>query len=163
MAELEDLKMWLWNNEEGPHVTVVTNYNKPWEKRSFFSFAGENTRQGFKAYRDKQPTALKDYFQQRRKDLEIARQQALQAGYTVSISKLVENTGHNGRRVLRGCMLLMMKPKDYRFLAYLGEEQHCGEFSPDLLSGKQLNMSNAVGAYFWRLNTEEDDDYGEAF
>ena len=136
MAELTDLKLWLWNNTEGLHVTVVTNYSTPWEKRSFFSFSGNNTLQGFKAYRDKQPTALKPYFEHKRGQLAIARAQAVEHGYECRISKLVENTGNTGRRVLRGCMLLMSKPNNYRFLAYLGEEEHCGEFSPDLLSGR---------------------------
>jgi hypothetical protein len=163
MAELTDLKLWLWNNKEGLHVTCVTNYNTPYEKRSFFSFSGDNTRQGFKAYRDKQPTALKDYFAQKRDKLAATRKWALDNGFECRISKLVENTGSNGRRVLRGCMLLMSKPGNHQFLAYIGEHEHIGEFSQDLLSGKQLNMSSAVGAYFWNQPTESDDDYGEAF
>lgn len=163
MAELTDLKLWLWNNPEGLHVTCVTNYNTPYEKRSFFSFSGENTRQGFKAYRDKQPTALKDYFAQKREDLSSARHYAIDNGFECRISKLVENTGSSGRRVLRGCMLLMSKPNNHQFFAYIGEHKHVGEFSPDLLSGKLLDMPNAEGAYFWNVPTESDEDYGEAF
>lgn len=163
MAELTDLKFWLWNNTEGLHVTCVTNYNTPFEKRSFFSFSGENTRQGFKAYRESQPEPLKDWFAEKRKILEPIRQWGLDQDFDCRVSKLVENTGSSGRRVLRGCMLLMSKPKNHMFVAFLGEHRHDGDFCPDLLSGRQLNMPNAVGAYFWRLPNENENDYGEAF
>ena len=161
--QLTDLKLWLWNNTEGLHVTCVTNYGTPWEKRSFFSFSGNNTLQGFKAYRDKQPTALKDYFAEKRKILSATRDWALENGFDCRVSKLVENTGTGGRRVLNGCMLLMSKPKSHMFVAFLGDEKHDGEFSPDLLSGRQLHMPNAVGAYFWKQPSEAEDDYGSAF
>lgn len=160
MAELTDLKIWLWNNREGLHTTVVTNYGTPFEKRSFFAFAGENTAQGFKAYRDKQPTALKEYFAEKRKYLEPVRFHALEKGFEVRISKLVENTGNNGRRVLRGCMLLMYKPGNYQFVAYLGDNEHMGEFNPDLVTARQRNC---LGAYYWKKPTEAEEDWGEAF
>jgi hypothetical protein len=163
MAELNDLKLWLFNNKEGLHVTCVTNYNTPHSKRSFFSFSGDNTRQGFKAYRDKQPQALQEYFARHKAKLSATRNWALDQGYECRISKLVENTGTGGRRVLRGCMLLMIKPKNYQFLAYIGEHEHIGEFSPDLLTGKLIDLPTAVGAYFWNQPTEDDNDYGEAF
>lgn len=145
--ELNSIRLWLWNNPEGLHTTLITNYGTATEKRSFFSLSGNNTLNRWKAYADKQPAGLKDYFKGIRDELDPALRRARETGINTRISKLTRNTGDSGRRVLRGMIMLFEMPEgEYDFVMYLGDRRFQGTFDPSLLSSKQ---KNCVGAYYW--------------
>lgn len=145
--ELNSIRLWLWNNPEGLHTTLVTNYGTATEKRSFFSLSGNNTLNKWKAYADKQPAELKEYFANIRQQLDPALKQAQAAGINTRISKLARNTGDSGRRVLRGMIMLFEMPQgEYEFVMHLGDERFRGSFDPSLVNDRQRGC---VGAYYW--------------
>lgn len=158
---LDNFSLYLWQNPEGYHVTVTTNFNTAKEQRSFFSF-GKQTYKSWRAYNQHQPQPLLDFF------LEFKNQwqpKLKNVNGNYWISKLAVNTGNKGRRVAPGSMILAEDNNgDFLFYLQLKEHQFEGVFDASCLTNKQRQGAKGVclGAYTWK-----DDDnileYAEAF
>jgi hypothetical protein len=157
---LENFSLYLWDNPEGLHVTVTTNFGLPSEKRSFFSF-GKQTHQSWRAYNLHQPEALKPFFSHFK---ELNQLDLKKHSIDYWISKLAVNTGTQGRRTARGAMILIEEAGKYAFILKLGEHEFREEFDDSGLSQKQKRgaKGRCIGEYRWN-NQSAIDDYAEAF
>jgi hypothetical protein len=157
--KLENFSLYLWQNPEGFHVTVTTNYNTPTEKRSFFSF-GKQTYKSWRAFNLHQPEPLKQFFEK----FKFKHQTEIKKFDQYWISKLGVNTGTKGRRTAPGAMILIEASNVYGFVVQFAEHEFKGEFDDSLLSTKQKKGAKGVclGQFIWK-----DDDiiqeYAEAF
>lgn len=158
---LENFSLYLWNNPEGYHVTVTTNYNTPKQKRSFFSF-GKQTYKSWRAYNDSQPGQLKEFFANFKNEF----QPKLKGNVgNYWISKLAVNTGNKGRRVAKGIMILVEEHGKYHFIVQLGDHHFDGEFESSLLTDKQRKGAKGVceGAFIWKEDDDDCQEYEEAY
>lgn len=159
---LDNFSLYLWDNgPEGLHVTVTTNYNLPTQKRSFFSF-GKQTYKSWQAYNLYQPVPLKDFFinfkSQHQSKVKTYAQQYW-------ISKQVVNTKKNGRRTAQGAMILLEDNQEYGFVLQLADHEFRGMFDASNLSKKQLSGAKGVcvGSFIWREDSQDIQDYAEAY
>lgn len=157
---LDNFSLYLWNNPEGYHVTVTTNYNLPTEKRSFFSF-GKQTYKSWRAYNLHQPEPLKEFFNTFKN-----KHKGSVTSYANEywISKLAVNTGTRGRRTAPGAMILLEDNGLYGFVVQFADHEFRGEFDDSNLSASQRKGAKGVclGQFIWK----DDDvitDYAEAF
>jgi hypothetical protein len=157
--KLENFSLFLWENPEGYHITVTTNYNLNTEKRSFFSF-GKQTYKSWRAYNLHQPEPLKGFFS----SFKDKHKETLKLFDEYWISKLAVNTGTKGRRTAPGAMILIKDADNFGFSLDLAEHRFKGEFDPSLLSSKQKAGAKGVclGAYIWK-DDDSIEEYAEAF
>ena len=157
---LDNFSIYLWQNPEGYHVTVTTNYNLPTEKRSFFSF-GNQTYKSWRAYNLYQPTPLVEFFNNFKN-----KHKNKVADYSTQywISKLAVNTGTKGRRTAQGVMILLEDNQEYGFILQLADHEFKGIFDATNLSNKQRKGAKGIclGQYIWK-NDDAIEDYAEAF
>ena len=158
---LENFSLYLWNNPEGLHVTLTTNYNTAREKRSFFSF-GNQTYKSWRAYNLYQPTPLQPFFAEFKNEWQSNLKQAEKSYW---ISKLGENTGNSGRRTLAGAMILFKQSGTFCFVMQLRDQYFEGEFDDSMLSERQRRgaKGQCVGAHIWKDQNQDQLDYGEPF
>lgn len=157
---LENFSLYLWDNPEGYHITVTTNYKLPTEKRSFFSF-GKQTYKSWTAYNLHQPEPLRGYFAEfKHKHKSTVKTYASQYW----ISKLVRNTGTHGRRTAPGAMILLEEQGIWGCVVQFAEHEFRCEFDANLLSHsqKQGAKGQCIGAYIWKDDSAID-DWVEAF
>ena len=163
---LDNFSLYLWDNPEGFHVTVTTNYNTPKEKRSFFSF-GKQTYKSWRAYNLHQPEPILAFFKMF-KDKHKTNLKELGNDYCNDywISKLAVNTGTHGRRTAPGAMILfeVSKSNEYHFIVNFNSKEFKGSFDPGLLSSKQRKgaKGKCLGAYIWKDDSDIQ-EYAEAF
>lgn len=158
---LDNFSLYLWQNPEGLHCTVTTNYNTPNEKRSFFSFGGQ-TYKSWRAYNLNQPEPLKGYFAQFKEQYQA---QLKTHGGRYWISKLAVNTGNRGRRTAPGAMILQETAGVYNFVIDLAGHTFEGEFDDSGLSAKQRKSrkGECLGEFKWQQDDDTITDYAEAF
>lgn len=149
---LENLTLWLWDNEEGLHITMTTNYNLPTEKRWFFSYAGDQTKNSWRAYNRSQPPSLEAWFDEQKALIKPYINKLQENGFDVYISKQTRNTGTKGRAVAQGFCCLIQAPhtQETGFILQMRDLQFKGEFDPSILSKAQANKG-CKGAYRWSL------------
>jgi len=154
---LENLTLWLWDNaDEGLHITMTTNYNLPTEKRWFFSYAGAQTLNSWRAYDRNQPEAFRDWFRMHKTENKSMIRGAQDAGYDVYISKQAKNTGTKGRVVAQGyCATFMPKHQvdTPQFFLQMANCNFKGEFDPSAISNKQRERG-CLGVYTWSATEE---------
>lgn len=155
---LENLTLWLWDNEDdGLHITMTTNYNLPTEKRWFFSYAGAQAKNSWRAYDRNQPENFKNWFAAQKDKYRDAKQQGIDTGYTVYISKQARNTGLKGRAVAQGfCMTFMpenLNKDNPQFILQMGDFKFVNEFDPTALSESQ-RQKGCLGVYRWQAQEE---------
>lgn len=160
---LEKLNMWLWDNEEGMHITVDVNYGLSTHKRAFFSLKGENTLNKWKAYNDKQPSQLREYFGGLKEQYRQQVKDIIARGHAVRISKLATNTGTKGRRVMNG-MIMLYDTRE--FVVVVGEHEFSGRFETD--GGTMAQRNNSLGGKFlgewrWQRPRAEDELWESAY
>jgi hypothetical protein len=156
---LDNFSLYLWDNPEGYHITVTTNYNTSTEKRSFFSF-GKQTYKSWRAFNLHQPEPLKEFFS----NFKEQNKSIKEVGRDYWISKLAVNTGTKGRRTAPGAMILIDDNGTFTFKLNLAQHAFSGEFMNDSLSEAQRKGAKGVclGCYIWKEDTEIN-DYAEAF
>jgi len=155
---LRNATMWLFNNKDGYHISITTNYGTPQEKSGFFSLKGERCRDQWRAFNTDQPGPLMDYFATIKEDWKKITDSP-QCAFHFRTSKMAVNTGKDGRRTARAAILVFESNPVWVFKLCLGPLKFDGEFSQDGLSEKQLN-ANCVGLWTWKEPTQ---DYEEAF
>ncbi len=158
---LDNFSLYLWQNPEGYHVTVTTNYNLPTEKRSFFSF-GKQTYKSWRAYNLYQPEPLKEFFE----TFKAKHKSSIQSyASQYWISKLAVNTKTHGRRTAPGSMILLEDNSEYAFILQLAEHEFKGFFDASNLSKKQQSGAKGVclGSFIWKEDSDNIQDYAEAF
>lgn len=157
---LDNFSLYLWKNPEGYHVTVTTNYNKPNEQRSFFSFGGQ-TYKSWRAYNQHQPIPLEDFFRKFKQEFQ-PKLKGVNGNYW--ISKLAVNTGNKGRRTAPGAMILAEQNGTMLFYLQLAEHYFEGIFDDSSLSAKQKKGAKGVclGLYIWK-DDDNIQEYAEAF
>jgi hypothetical protein len=157
---LDNFSMYLWQNPEGLHITLTTNFRTPNEKRSFFSF-GKQTYKSWRAFNLYQPEPLREYFNNFK---ETYNKQLKTTPHDYWISKLAVNTGLRGRRTAPGCCILQNISGNYNFVIRLADHQFEGDFDDSNLSPNQRSGAKGVclGSFIWK-NDDIIDDYAEAF
>lgn len=158
---LENLTLWLWdNNDEGLHITMTTNYNLPTEKRWFFSYGGNQTKNTWTAYNRSQPENLKDWFHTQKAKLQSMVQESKNSGIDCYISKQTRNTGTKGRQVAQGFCVLFVHPNllevNPMFYLKMRDLTFRGEFDPTGISKAQKNKG-CLGVFKWAAVEEKVD------
>jgi hypothetical protein len=157
---LDNFSLYLWDNPEGLHVTVTTNFNTQNEKRSFFSF-GKQTYKSWRAFNLHQPEPLKEFFVGFKQEWQ-PKLKGVQGNYW--ISKLGVNTGNKGRKTAPGAMILA--EENGTFMFYMQLEQHYfeGVFDDSSLTAKQRKgaKGECLGAFIWK-DDDNIQEYAEAF
>lgn len=158
---LENFSLYLWNNPEGLHVTVTTNYNTAKEKRSFFSF-GSQTYKSWRAYNLHQPVPLQDFFAEFKNEYKPKLKNNT-GNYW--ISKLALNTGNKGRTTLAGAMILAQDEGQFSYVMQLRDKYFEGVFDDSILSNRQRQgaKGQCVGAFVWKDDDQSLLEYGEPF
>lgn len=158
---LENFSMYLWDNPEGYHITLTTNFGLSTEKRKFFSFGGQ-THRSWRAFNLYQPIPLKAFFAEFQS---LHKSIIKENNLDYWISKLAENTGTKGRRTAKGAMILMQENTDFAFILQLDTMEFHGWFDQTTLSEKQKKgaKGRCVGEFRWSLQNDAVEDYAEAF
>jgi hypothetical protein len=130
--KLENFSLYLWENPEGYHITVTTNYNLSTEKRSFFSF-GKQTYKSWRAFNLHQPEPLRGFFG----EFKDKNKENIKLFDEYWISKLAVNTGTKGRRTAPGALILILDSNVFGFSLQLAEHKFKCEFDNSFLSVNQ--------------------------
>ena len=149
---LENLTLWLWDNKtQGLHMNLTTNYGLQSRKDWFFSFAGEQTKNSWRAYNRSQPEPFKPWFIEQKQKC-MSEYEHLKTIGNVYISKQVRNTQTNGRVVTQGfCMLTIPfdKKRDPIFVLVMKDKEFLGTLTQDSLSKSQINKG-CLGSFTWK-------------
>lgn len=142
---LENVSMWLYNNLDGYHITITTNYNTPTYKKRHFSLKSAACYNSWRRYESNQPPEYRTYFSNIRNKLE---DNIIELNVNFRASKLAENTGTIGKRVCPGAIIVFdTDPK--MFILYLGPKRFTGEFLTDHITQKQVD-TGCVGSWSWK-------------